>query len=113
MASMRDCSRHSVSSAGGSGMRVSPDSVLRLAAVYAYVRILSETMASLPLVIYQRRADGGKDKVTDYWLYRLMAERLNRFQNPFEWREMLQSLVTADSNLIRGQFGVGGNTMRP
>ena len=71
-------------------MRVSPDSALRLAAVYACVRILAETIASLPLVVYQRRPDGGKDRVTDHWLYRLMAKRPNRFQNPFEWREMLQ-----------------------
>ena len=55
-------------------MRVSPDSALRLAAVYACVRILAETIASLPLVVYQRRPDGGKDRVTDHWLYRLMSE---------------------------------------
>ena len=79
-------------------MRVSPDSALRLAAVYACVRILAETMASLPLVVYQRRADGGKDKVTDHWLYRLMAKRPNRFQNPFEWREMLQGHLALRGN---------------
>jgi HK97 family phage portal protein len=82
----------------GSGMRVSPDSALRLAAVYACVRVLSESMASLPLVIYQRRADGGKDKVTDHWLYRLLAKRPNRFQNPFEWREMLQGHLALRGN---------------
>ena len=79
-------------------MRVSPDSALRVAAVYACVRILAETMASLPLVVYQRRADGGKDKVTDHWLYRLMAKRPNRFQNPFEWREMLQGHMALRGN---------------
>ena len=87
-----------VSARTGSGMRVSPDSALRLAAVYACVRILAETMASLPLVIYQRRSDGGKDKVTDHWLYRLMAKRPNRFQNPFEWREMLQGHLALRGN---------------
>ena len=87
-----------VSARTGSGMRVSPDSALRLAAVYACVRILAETMASLPLVVYQRRADGGKDKVTDHWLYRLMAKRPNRFQNPFEWREMLQGHMALRGN---------------
>lgn len=87
-----------VSARTGSGMRVSPDSALRLAAVYACVRILAETMASLPLVVYQRRADGGKDKVTDHWLYRLMAKRPNRFQNPFEWREMLQGHLALRGN---------------
>jgi HK97 family phage portal protein len=79
-------------------MRVSPDSALRLAAVYACVRILAETMASLPMVVYQRRPDGGKDKVTDHWLYRLMAKRPNRFQNPFEWREMLQGHLVLRGN---------------
>jgi HK97 family phage portal protein len=87
-----------VSARTGSGMRVSPDSALRLAAVYACVRILAETMASLPLVVYQRRADGGKDKVTDHWLYRLMSKRPNRFQNPFEWREMLQGHLALRGN---------------
>ena len=79
-------------------MRVSPDSALRLASVYACVRVLSETMASLPLVVYQRRADGGKDKITDHWLYRLLANRPNRFQNPFEWREMLQGHLALRGN---------------
>ena len=87
-----------VSARTGSGMRVSPDSALRLAAVYACVRVLSESMASLPLVIYQRRADGGKDKVNDHWLYRLLAKRPNRFQNPFEWREMLQGHLALRGN---------------
>jgi HK97 family phage portal protein len=79
-------------------MRVSADNALRVAAVYASVRILAETMASLPLVVYQRRVDGGKDKVTDHWLYRLMAKRPNRFQNPFEWREMLQGHLALRGN---------------
>ena len=87
-----------VSARTGSGMRVSPDSALRLAAVYACVRVLSESLASLPLVIYQRRADGGKDKVTDHWLSRLLAKRPNRFQNPFEWREMLQGHLALRGN---------------
>ena len=81
-----------------SGMRVSPDSAMRLAAVYACVRILSETMASLPLVVYRARADGGKDRVTDHWLYRVLGKKPNRYQNPFEWREMLQ-----------GHLALGGN----
>ena len=87
-----------VSARTSSGMRVSPDSALHLASVYACVRVLSETMASLPLVVYQRRADGGKDKITDHWLYRLLANRPNRFQNPFEWREMLQGHLALRGN---------------
>ncbi|MBN8499366.1 phage portal protein [Accumulibacter sp.] len=81
-----------------SGMRVSADNALRLAAVYASVRILAETMASLPFVFYRQRADGGKDRVTDHWLYRLFAKRPNRYQNPYEWREMLQGHLALRGN---------------
>ena len=79
-------------------MRVTPDASLRLSAVYACVRILSETMASLPIVLYRKRADGGKDRVTDHWLHTLLCRRPNRFQNPFEWREMLQGHLALRGN---------------
>ena len=79
-------------------MRVSADAALRLAAVYACVRILSETMASLPIVIYRTRPDGGKDRIKDHWLYHRLARTPNRYQNPFEWREMLQGHLTLRGN---------------
>lgn len=82
----------------GSGMRVSADSAMRLTAVYACVRILSETMASLPFVLYRTDSSGGKVRVTDHWLYRLFARRPNRFQNPFEWREMMQGHLALRGN---------------
>lgn len=82
----------------GSGMRVSADSAMRLTAVYACVRILSETMASLPFVLYRTDGAGGKVRVTDHWLYRLFARRPNRFQNPFEWREMMQGHLSLRGN---------------
>lgn len=87
-----------VSVRSSSGLRVSADNALRVAAVYASVRILAETMASLPFVLYRQRADGGKDKVTDHWLYRLLAKRPNRYQNPYEWREMLQGHLALRGN---------------
>jgi HK97 family phage portal protein len=62
------------------------------------VRILSETMASLPIVLYRKRADGGKDRVIDHWLHTLLCRRPNRYQNPFEWREMLQGHLALRGN---------------
>jgi len=79
-------------------VRVTPDASLRLSAVYACVRILSETMASLPIVLYRKRVDGGKDRVTDHWLHTLLCRRPNRYQNPFEWREMLQGHLALRGN---------------
>ena len=81
-----------------SGTRVSADSAMRLSAVYACVRILAETLAMLPIVLYRQRSDGGKERVTDHWLYRLLAKRPNRWQNAFEWREMLQGHLALRGN---------------
>jgi HK97 family phage portal protein len=75
------------------GQRVSPDTALKLSVVYACLRILCGTMASLPFVLYRPQSNGGKERVTDHWLYRLFAKRTNRWQNHFEWIEMQQGHI--------------------
>ncbi len=82
----------------GSGVRVSGDSALALTAVYACVRNLAEDIAKLPFRMYQPRASGGRDPVTDHWLYRLIAKRPNAWQTPFEWREMMQGHLELRGN---------------
>lgn len=69
--------------------RVTSDSAMQLTAVYACVRNLSEDFAKLPFRLYRPKAGGGKENVTDHWLYHLFARKPNRFQTPFEFREML------------------------
>lgn len=81
-----------------SGARISSESAMRLSAVYACVRILSESMASLPFILYRPSDGQGKIEVHDHWLYRLFRVRPNRFQNPFEWREMLMGHLALRGN---------------
>ncbi len=45
-----------------SGQPISPDAALRIADVFACVRCLADTAASLPLVAYRRTADGGRER---------------------------------------------------
>lgn len=71
-----------------SGVNVDADSALRLSAVYSCVKVLAEGVAVLPLPIYRRRADGGKERATNHPLYDLLHDRPNRYQTSFEWREM-------------------------
>lgn len=80
------------------GARVTGDNAMRLTAVWACVRVLAETCAVLPFTLYKPRATGGKQKVTDHWLYTLMAKRPNRYQTAFEWREMLQGHLCLRGN---------------
>lgn len=80
-----------------SGMQVTGETAMRLAAVYACVRVLSETMAMLPFQLSQMVA-GKRQYVTDHWLYQLLARRPNDYQNRFEWHEMMMGHLALRGN---------------
>lgn len=69
---------------------VNADAAMRVATVYACVRLISETLAMLPLNIYRRRPDGGKDLSPNHPLNDLLASAPNEWQTSFEFREMMQ-----------------------
>jgi len=73
----------------GSGMSVTPDTAMSHDAVYGCVRVLAETMAQLPLHVYERTDDDGKQRATDHPLYPILHDMPNRMQTSFEWREMM------------------------
>lgn len=87
-----------VSGRSNTGMRVSADTALRMSAVWACVRILSETLASMPFCMYRYKENGGKQFITDHPIARLFNKAPNRFQTPFEWREMLQAHLVLRGN---------------
>ena len=73
-----------------SGKTVNERTALQTTAVYACVRILSETLASLPLHLY-KYTDSGKEKATDNPLYRLLHDEPNPEMTSFVLRETLMS----------------------
>lgn len=75
----------------------SPSSAMRIAAAYACVRVIAETVASLPLFVY-RRVDGGKQRATDAPLYRLLHDQPTGRHTSFAWREMLQAHLCLRGN---------------
>jgi len=71
-----------------SGKVVNEKSAMQTTAVYACVRILSETIASLPLHTYQK-TDKGKEKAVDHQLYHLLHDEPNPEMTSFVFRETL------------------------
>lgn len=57
-----------------SGKSVNTGTALNVAAVWACVRLISETVATLPLVLYRRKEDGSKEPATDDDLYRILHD---------------------------------------
>lgn len=75
------------------GIQVSEETAMSYSAVYACVRIIAETIASLPLNIYKRLPSGGKQKDTNHYLYWLLHNQPNKDMTSFIWREVAMTHV--------------------
>ena len=53
---------------------VSPARAQSISAVYACVAAISETIASLPLVLYRREGEDGRERAGDHPLYRVLHD---------------------------------------
>lgn len=71
----------------GTGVYVSPETALRYTTVLICVRVLAESVAQLPCILYRRRADGGKDRATDHPLYWVLHDQANAWNTAFEYKE--------------------------
>ena len=72
----------------GSGKSVSPTSAIQVSAVYACVRVIAETIASLPFHVYEA-TDEGSRKAVEHPLYRLIHDEPNLEMTSFVWRETM------------------------
>ncbi len=73
-----------------SGKTVNERTAMQTTAVYSCVRILAETIASLPLQLYEY-TDTGKEKSTAHPLYNLLHNEPNPEMTSFVFRETLMS----------------------
>ncbi len=84
--------------ATAAGIHINPDTALRFTAVFSAVRILAETIATLPLIVYRRLPNDGKERATDYFLYPLLHDQPNEEQTRTEFVEMLQGHLALRGN---------------
>lgn len=75
------------------GVTVSPETALECSAVLACVRVLAESIASMPFNLYRRLPSGGKEVAEDEHLHEIIAYQPNSWMTSFEFRELMQSWV--------------------
>jgi len=73
------------------GKPVNEHTAMQMTAVYSCVRILSETLAGLPLHVYRYNDSGGKEKYLKHPLYKLLHDEPNPEMTSFACRETLMS----------------------
>lgn len=81
----------------GSGKSVTVKSAIQVSTVYACVRVIAETIASLPLHVYTV-TDEGSQKATDHQLYRLLHDEPNAEMTSFIWRETMLAHLLLHGN---------------
>jgi len=81
-----------------SGVSVNQDSAVRMSAVWRAVRLLSETIASLPLFVYQRQDPRGRVRVTDHPLSELLHLIPNPNMSSLFVKEMIHAFVVLHGN---------------
>jgi len=77
-----------------SGKRVTVDNAMQLSAVWSCVRIISTSVAGLPMGVYQREADGGRKDARDMGLYDIVHTSPNEDMTAFQfWQAMVAAML--------------------
>ena len=72
----------------GSGKSVNARTAIQVSAVYACVRVIAETVASLPFSVFEQDKTGSQ-KALDHPLYRILHDEPNPEMTSFVWREAM------------------------
>src|SRR5688500_9270852 len=71
-----------------SGVSIGESNATTISAFWAGVRIISETVASLPLHLYKRIDENEKERYEDHPLYALLHDEPNSEMSSMTFREM-------------------------
>lgn len=71
------------------GINVNETNSMQVSAVNACIRLLSESIAQLPIYLYKLEKDGSKVKATNHPLYFLLHDEPNPEMTSFSFREIL------------------------
>lgn len=91
-----------------SGVAVTPESALRCPTVYASVKVLAESVAQLPLHLYRRTEDGGKERATDHPLAEILHDQANDWTSSADFRLTMQTALCLYGNAFAFINRTGG-----
>ena len=95
-----------------SGQVVNVDTAEGMATVFACVQAISETVASLPLIVYRRTEDGGRERAPEHPLYKILHDAPNEVQSSLEFREQMQAAVLLQGNAYAEIEWAGDGSVR-
>lgn len=79
---------------------VSADTAMKYAAVFACVRVLSETLAAMPIMLYRKKPDGDRESRNDLAIYDILHNRPNEEMSPFNFKEACMIALNTGGNAV-------------
>lgn len=93
------------------GIAIVPEAALSIAVVYRAINVLAHSVASIPLVVYQRLPNEGKERARSHPAYDLLHDQPNAWMTSFRWRHlaMVQAVLWGNhySQILPGPGGIG------
>ncbi|MCG5239535.1 phage portal protein [Azospirillum doebereinerae] len=86
------------SSATFSGVSVTPESALQCPPVYACVRLVSNTVSTIPLDLFERTGPDANERATGHPLHELLHDAPNGWQTSAEFRALMETHVLTHGN---------------
>ncbi|HGE8298891.1 TPA: phage portal protein [Serratia marcescens] len=81
-----------------SGKVVTADKAMQLSAVWACIRLLSESVSTLPMKVYRREADGSRKLAQDHPAYPVLCRRPNLEMTPSRFMLMVVASICLRGN---------------
>ena len=82
----------------GTGTNVSPDTALTFTAVWSAIRLLTESVSSLPISVYKIENNGDRTEAVKESLYSLLKYKPNTYQNKITFFEKIMMDLCVNGN---------------
>lgn len=79
---------------------VTTSSAMKYAALFACVRVLSETLAAMPAMLYRKGKDGDREQVNDLAIYDILHNSPNDEMSPFSFKEACMISLNTGGNAV-------------
>ncbi|SHH86813.1 phage portal protein [Desulfosporosinus lacus] len=79
---------------------ISTTTAMKYSAVFGCIRVLSETLASMPAMLYRKKKDGDRESINDLAIYDILHNRPNEEMSPFSFKEMCMVSLNTGGNAV-------------
>lgn len=85
---------------GASLFNVNQNTAMKYSAVFACVRVLSETLANTPIMLYRKKSDAERESMNDLAIYDILHNKPNEEMSPFNFKEVCMSSLNLGGNAV-------------